>query len=94
MLKFAPYVMKSLWRHRTRTALTVSGSAVALFVYCFVGAVQDGLARLTQGSQAERTLIVFQANRYCPSTSRLPEDYAAESPRFPVSRTWCRSKSS
>jgi putative ABC transport system permease protein len=76
VLKFAPYVLKSLWRQRTRTALTVSGSAVALFVFAFVGAVQDGLAALTRQHDAERTLIVFQANRFCPSTSRLPEDYA------------------
>src|SRR5258708_3657903 len=76
MWKFAPYVIKNLWRHRTRTALTVSGSAVALFVFCFVGAVQEGLADLTRNDQAERTLIVFQANRFCPATSRLPEDYS------------------
>jgi putative ABC transport system permease protein len=76
VFKFAPYVLKSLWRQRTRTALTVSGSAVALFVFTFVGAVQQGLAALTRRADAERTLIVFQANRFCPSTSRLPEDYA------------------
>jgi putative ABC transport system permease protein len=70
------YVLKSLWRHRTRTLLTVSGSAVALFVFTFVGAVEEGLAQLTRDRQAERSLIVFQANRFCPSTSRLPEDYA------------------
>jgi putative ABC transport system permease protein len=81
--KFAPYVLKNLWRHRTRTALTVSGSAVALFVFCFVGAVQQGLAQLTQGNQAERTLIIFQANRFCPSTSRLPEDYARQVAKLP-----------
>ena len=45
MFKFAPYVLKTLWRHRTRTLLTVSGAAVALFVFCFVCAVQEGLAR-------------------------------------------------
>jgi len=73
--KFAPYVFKSLWRHRARTALTVSGAAIALFVFTFVGAVQSGLAGLT-GTEAERSLIVFQANRFCPSTSKLPEDYA------------------
>jgi putative ABC transport system permease protein len=78
MWKFAPYVMKSLWRHRTRTTLTVLGSAVALFVFCFVGAVQDGLARLTHDRASERNLIVFQANRFCPATSRLPEDYARQ----------------
>ncbi|MFL5339062.1 MAG: ABC transporter permease, partial [Gemmataceae bacterium] len=70
------YILKSLWRHRTRTALTVSGAAVALVVFTFVGAVQDGLASLTRGAATDRTLIVFQANRFCPSTSRLPEDYA------------------
>jgi putative ABC transport system permease protein len=68
--------LKCLWRHRTRTALTVSGSAVALFVFCFIGAVQDGLDGLARDRGVDRTLIVFQANRFCPSTSRLPEDYS------------------
>jgi putative ABC transport system permease protein len=76
MFRFAPYVLKSLWRHRARTLLTVSGSAVGLFVFCFVGSVQQGLARLTEDELAQRTLVVFQENRFCPTTSRLPEDYA------------------
>jgi putative ABC transport system permease protein len=76
MFRFAPYVLKSLLRHRTRTLLTVSGSAVALFVFAFIGAAEQGLADMTRGQQAERTLIVFQANRFCPNSSRLPEDYA------------------
>ena len=70
------YVLKTMWRHRTRTLLTVSGAAVAMFVFCFVGSVQEGLHRLTTGSDADRSLIVFQENRFCPTTSRLPEDYA------------------
>ncbi len=70
------YVLKTLWRHRTRTLLTVGGAAVAMFVFCFVGAVQEGLTRLTTGSEADRSLIVFQENRFCPTSSRLPEDYA------------------
>src|SRR5688500_5800577 len=69
MLRFLPYVLKTLWRHRTRTLLTVSGTAVALLVFSFVTAVQEGLARLLSDQQHERTLIVFQANRFCPSTS-------------------------
>ncbi len=75
MFKFLPYVLKSLLRHRTRTLLTVSGTAVAMFVFAFIGAAQQGLADMTRGKQAERTLVVFQANRFCPSTSRLPQDY-------------------
>ena len=70
------YVLKTLWRHSTRTLLTVVGSAVAMFVFCMVGAVQEGLDRLASGLDADRNLIVFQENRFCPTTSRLPEDYA------------------
>jgi len=70
------YVLKTLWRHRTRTMLTVTGAAVAMFVFCFVGSVQEGLHRLTTGADADRSLIVFQENRFCPTSSRLPEDYA------------------
>jgi putative ABC transport system permease protein len=56
--------------------LTVTGTAVALFVFCLVASVQEGLQRLTENEDSERTLIVFQENRFCPTTSRLPEDYA------------------
>lgn len=83
MSKFIPYVLKSLWRHRARTLLTVSGTAVALLVFCFIGSVQHGLQRLTSSEDAGRTLIVFQESRFCPQSSRLPQDYArtiAETP--------------
>ncbi|QGJ69414.1 Macrolide export ATP-binding/permease protein MacB [Planctomycetales bacterium 10988] len=75
MFKYFPYLIKGLWGHRTRTLLTVSGTAVALFVFCFVNAVQHGLSELTNNKQAERTLIVFQENRFCPQSSKLPQDY-------------------
>jgi putative ABC transport system permease protein len=73
---FLPYVVKSLWRHRTRSLLTISGAAVALLVFCFVGSVQRGLYALTENSEAGRTLVVFQENRFCPQSSRLPQDYS------------------
>lgn len=83
MFKFIPYVFKSLWRHRARTLLTVSGTAVALLVFCFIGAVQQGLLALTTGDDAGRTLIVFQENRFCPQSSRLPQDYAGTIAKMP-----------
>lgn len=83
MFRFFPYILKTLWRHRTRTLLTVSGTAVALLVFSFVIAVQEGLGRLLSDRQQDRTLIVFQANRFCPSTSKLPEDYARQVERMP-----------
>lgn len=83
MLRFIPYVLKTLWRHRTRTLLTVSGTAVAMFVFSFVGAVQEGLDRLLDEQRQDRSLIVFQANRFCPSTSKLPEDYSLRIRKLP-----------
>lgn len=83
MWRFAPYILKTLWRHRARTFLTVSGTAVALFVFAFVGAIQEGMNRLTNDQLADRTLIVFQANRFCPSTSKLQDDYARRITKIP-----------
>ena len=75
MFKYMPYVFKTLWRHRIRTTLTVVGAAIAMFIFCFVGSVQQGLNSLSQQREASRSLIVFQANKFCPATSALPEDY-------------------
>ncbi|MBD3675829.1 MAG: ABC transporter permease [Planctomycetaceae bacterium] len=75
IFKFLPYVLKTLWRHRSRTFLTVTGSAVALFVFCFVGSVQEGMNDLKRRQAAKGSLVVFQANKFCPATSHLPQDY-------------------
>jgi len=75
MFKFLPYLLKTLWRHRSRTILTVSGSAVALFVFCFVGSVQEGMNDLQRRQHAKQSLVMFQANKFCPATSHLPQDY-------------------
>ncbi len=83
MFKFAPYVLKTLWRHRTRTLLTVSGAAVALFVFCFVGSIQEGMDNLKNQQEAQRSLVVFQANKFCPATSHLPQDYDAKMSNLP-----------
>lgn len=77
-MKFIPYVLKTLWRHRSRTLMTVSGTAVALFVFCFVGSVQEGMHDLQRRQAAKGSLITFQANKFCPATSHLPQDYDAQ----------------
>jgi putative ABC transport system permease protein len=81
--RLAPYILKSLWRNRTRTLLTVSGAAVALFVYCLIGAVGDAFDRFDQSRRADRAVVVFQANRFCPATSHLPEDYGQTIAKLP-----------
>ncbi len=83
MFKFFPYAAKSLWRHRTRSLLTISGAGVALLVFCFVGSVQRGLLVLTESQEAGQTLIVFQENRFCPQSSKLPQDYSRTIAKMP-----------
>ena len=75
MFKFLPYTLKTLWRHRSRTILTVSGSAVALFVFSFIGSVQEGMNDLRRRQEEKGSLVAFQANKFCPATSHLPQDY-------------------
>jgi putative ABC transport system permease protein len=82
MFKFLPYILKTLWRHRSRTLLTVSGSAVALFVFCFVGSIQQGMNDLQTRQEAKQSLVMFQANKFCPATSHLPQDYETKIKRL------------
>ncbi|MBX3419907.1 MAG: ABC transporter permease [Pirellulaceae bacterium] len=77
------YVLKTLLRHRTRTLLTICGAAVAMFVFCGVEAIQEGLRRLVTDSESNRGLVVYQENRFCPSTSHLPVDYARQIAKIP-----------
>jgi putative ABC transport system permease protein len=83
MFKYIPFVLKTLWRHRSRTVLTVSGSAVAMFVFCFVGAVQEGMNDLARRQAAKQTLVTFQANKFCPATSHLQQDYELQIEKLP-----------
>ena len=75
-MKTLVLVMKIIWRHRVRSILTALGSAMAMFLFCFVGSIQSGLDDLIGQQEADRSLIVFQKDKFCPATSQLPEVYA------------------
>jgi putative ABC transport system permease protein len=74
--RLVPVVLKQIVRHRTRSLLTIAGVAVAMFLYTAVQAMQAGVRAATTASAADTTLIVYRKDRFCPATSRLPEDYA------------------
>lgn len=69
---------KQLVRHRIRSLLTVIGVASGMFLFTAVETLQRSLAKATEASAADTTLVVYRQNRFCPSTSRLPEHYADE----------------
>ncbi len=73
--RFVPVVLKQLIRHRVRTALTIAGVGVAMFLFVAVQALQDGVARATSAAAGDTTLVVYRQNRFCPAASRLPESY-------------------
>ena len=74
MWKFFPYVRKNILGHRVRSAMTVLGTALLLFLFLFVTSVQNGLNRVLDARDDK--LIVYQAYRFCPSSSQLPVFYA------------------
>jgi putative ABC transport system permease protein len=76
-MKLLSLSAKNLSRHGFRSLLTIAGVAAAMFLFASVETMQVSLDRVTRSSAADTTLIVFRENRFCPSTSRLPEHYAA-----------------
>lgn len=69
---------KQLIRHRLRTGLTVLGVASGMFLFTAVETMQRSLSVATKTTAGDTTLVVYRENRFCPSTSRLPEHYADE----------------
>lgn len=66
---------KQALRHRTRSLLTVLGVAVGLFLFSTIETLQAALREATEASEGDNTLVVYRENRFCPSTSRLPQAY-------------------
>jgi len=81
--RYVPLVLKKVIRHRARTALTVGGIAAAMFLFCTVQAMHQGMRAATELTAKDNTLIVYRENRYCPATSRLPEYYGPRIAKVP-----------
>lgn len=77
-----PYVLKQVSRHRVRSALTVAGIAIAMFLFTAVQAMNRGVTIATKETADDTTLVVYRADRYCPATSRLPQDYLSRIERI------------
>jgi putative ABC transport system permease protein len=75
-------LLKLAWiqliRHRVRSLLTIFGVASGMFLFTAVETLQRSLAKATEASAVDTTLVVYRENRFCPSASRLPEHYADE----------------
>lgn len=81
--KFIPVVVKQLWRHRVRSVLTLSGVAIAMFLFIAVQTLQEGVRQSTQTSAGDTRLVVYRQNRFCPAASRLPQFYVDRIEKIP-----------
>lgn len=70
-----PYVLKQIARHRVRSLLTIAGIGIAMFLFTAVQAMNRGVSIATTETANDTTLVVYRADRYCPATSQLPQDY-------------------
>ncbi|MBT8036834.1 MAG: ABC transporter permease [Verrucomicrobiae bacterium] len=82
-MKLIALALKNLTRHRLRSLLTILGVAAGMFLYTSVETMQEALAKATQSSADDTTLVVYRENRFCPMTSRLPEHYLSTIQRIP-----------
>jgi len=73
---------KQTIRHPLRTGLTLSGIVSGVFIFSAVEIMQRSLEEATTTSDEDRILVVYRENRFCPSTSQLPEDYSREIERI------------
>jgi ABC-type antimicrobial peptide transport system permease subunit len=63
MIKFLPYVLRSAWRNRIRTALTVLGVGVAVFLVVWLAALLDSRTRTVEMA-SKTTLLVNEKDVY------------------------------
>ena len=77
------FSFKQLRRHWVRTLLTVAGTACGMFLFMTVETFQKGLKEATEVQAGDDTLVVYRDKRFCPFTSRLPEDYGRKIAKIP-----------
>ena len=77
-----PYVLRTVLRAPTRSALTVLGTALALALFAFVRTLEGGVAGISKAANRP-VLVVFQQSRFCPLTSELPLRYRADLEAMP-----------
>ena len=70
-----PLTWKQIQRSPIRSGLTISGIAVAMFLFSTVESMREGVSEATMQNAEDSTLIVYRENRFCPFSSRLPQFY-------------------
>ena len=62
MLKLIPLAFKCIRENRIRTALTIVGVLVAIFIFCYFQSIQSSMTRLVAEAGKQNNLVVLQEN--------------------------------
>jgi putative ABC transport system permease protein len=81
--RFVPLILRQVYRAPMRTGLTISGVAVAMFLFAAVQAMQAGVEAATTQQAGDTTLVVYRKDRYCPYSSQMPQSYEQQMQRIP-----------
>lgn len=73
--KLISYAWRNIFRKKSRSIVTLTGIAIAMFLFSFIEGIQNGVSSVMENETLNRSLIVYQKSRFCPSTSNLPERY-------------------
>lgn len=82
--RYFPFVWKHIARNKLRSFLTMGGVATAMFLFCGIRAMEEGVHEATQRQAGETKLVVFRKDRYCPFSSVLPQDYGRQIEKLPA----------
>lgn len=64
MFKFIPYIIRNVWRNKTRTLLTILGVAVAVAIFCALASLESSMKESVELSSQDTLLIVGQKDQY------------------------------
>ena len=78
LFNLSAFASKNSIRNRLRSFFTLIGVMSGMFLFTSIETIQTCLHNATVSNASDNTLVVYRENRFCPSTSRLPEYYKNE----------------
>jgi len=64
MVKFLLLALKNIRENRVRTALTVVGVGVAVFIFCFFQSIQSSMGQIVREAGRYNNLVVMEKNKW------------------------------
>ena len=64
MIKFVPYILRSVFRNKVRTMLTLMGLMVAVGIYCFLASIESSMNDTIDRAAQNSLLILSEKDQW------------------------------